>query len=424
MKKITLITVLLGFIISSCSKRADDIVMPQANTQADASNAVLPEILYTWAQLPSDLKDAAVVNAAATDKYPVQSFGPYGTLTGTGFSSFPPTGSKIYAMGFNYDAVGLTKIITWYKGTDNKIYYYGAGTSNNFYLQRFSDDEYINKITVYSNNLINKLTIATNKKTFSYGTGGTLSKDVYAPGSQFLAFWGRSGTSYIDQLYFGAYVRTWTLLPGSDSRDIAVGNDGTAYMTNIVGKIYKFSNNSWMQIVGSDGRTIAANAGRVAMVNTVGKIYEYFGNAWVQLPGSDGKDIAINSDGKIWMLNTAGKIYRYNESNWELISSNSSWISAPSRIAAGAGQVWMADATSHLYKLNGSVWELQPGITALDVAVGSDGIVWVVNPSRIVYNYYNGKWISKGASSGANISANNKTAFLAQSTGSIRNLAY
>ncbi|HRI22247.1 MAG TPA: hypothetical protein PLA68_14900, partial [Panacibacter sp.] len=286
MKKITLVAALLILVISSCTKRADDIVMPKATAQEDAANATAPETLYIWDQLPSDLKNATLVNVSTTDKSPVQTFGAYGSIAGTGFSSFPPAGSKIYAMGFNADNSGLNKIVIWYKGTDNMIYYYAVGGASNFYIQRFADDEYVSKISLYSGTIINKLTVTTNKKAFTYGAAGGTLKSIYAPASQILGFWGYSSIN-INQLYIGAYVRTWTLLPGSDVRDVAVSTDGTAYITNNVGKIYKFVNNAWSQIAGTDGRTIAANAGRLVLVNTVGKIYEFFGNAWVQLPGSD-----------------------------------------------------------------------------------------------------------------------------------------
>lgn len=423
MKKITLIAALFAFIISSCSKKANDIVLPTVQAQTDVSNSSAAETLYIWDQLPSDLKNAVLVNTSTTDKYPAQSFGPYGSAAGTGFSSFPPTGSKIYAMGFNADNSGLNRIIIWYKGTDNKIYYYSTGGASNFYVQRFADDEYISKISVFSGTIINRLTITTNKKLFSYGAAGGTLKAVYAPASQILGFWGNVSIN-INQLYIGAYVRTWTLLPGSDVRDVAVTTDGTAYITNNVGKIYRFTNNVWSQIVGSDGRTIAANANRIVLVNTAGKIYEFFGNAWVQLPGSDAKDVTINSDGKIWMVNTAGKIYRYNGTSWELMPvPTTGWLGAISRIGAGAGQVWITNAVGQLYKWNGSSWQLQTGITANDVAVSNDGIVWITK-SGIVYNNYGGVWVSKGASQGANIAANNKTAFLTQSTGSVRNLTY
>ena len=157
--------------------------MPEVAIQTNVSNASNSETLYIWDQLPSDLKNALLVNIATTDKYPAQSFGPFGSATGTGFSSFPPKGSKIYAMGFNADNSGMNKIIIWYKGTDNKIYYYATGGASNFYVQRFADDEYISKIGVYSGTIINRLTIATNKKTFSYGAAGGALKNVYAPAS-------------------------------------------------------------------------------------------------------------------------------------------------------------------------------------------------------------------------------------------------
>src|SRR5690349_19474922 len=132
MKKFILIAVPLCCFIISCNKNADDLVRPNLNTQNDnngaaATTVVLADPLYTWYQLPTDLKNATLVNPSNTNKPPVESFGPYGSTTGNAFTSFPPYGSKVYAMGMNSNSAGLNKLVIWYKGTDGHIYYFATG---------------------------------------------------------------------------------------------------------------------------------------------------------------------------------------------------------------------------------------------------------------------------------------------------------
>jgi hypothetical protein len=98
-------------------------------------------------------------------------------------------------------------------------------------------------------------------------------------------------------------------MPGSDAVRIAAGGS-KVYIVNTAGKMYKYSNNTWSQIVGSDARDIAVdNNGLTFITNTVGKIYQYSGNGYFnQLDGSDGKMVSANN-GKLIMINTTGRIF-------------------------------------------------------------------------------------------------------------------
>lgn len=96
--------------------------------------------------------------------------------------------------------------------------------------------------------------------------------------------------------------KTWKLLIGSDARDVAVDSDGTYYMINRIGIIYKYNGNDWQKLNGSDGLAITANAGKVFMVNTVGFIYERVNDTWKKLPASDAVDITVAEDGNVIMV--------------------------------------------------------------------------------------------------------------------------
>src|SRR5690606_38410674 len=65
------------------------------------------------------------------------------------------------------------------------------------------------------------------------------------------------------------YSDTWKLMIGSDARDIAIDSDGTCYMINRIGLIYRYDGNDWIKLSGSDGLAITANGGFVFMVNKV-----------------------------------------------------------------------------------------------------------------------------------------------------------
>ena len=65
----------------------------------------------------------------------------------------------------------------------------------------------------------------------------------------------------------------WVKMAGTDGRDITVTNDGKVFLTNRVGKIYQRTGNTWVQLEGSDGVTIAANNHKVVMANTKGRLY-------------------------------------------------------------------------------------------------------------------------------------------------------
>ena len=64
-------------------------------------------------------------------------------------------------------------------------------------------------------------------------------------------------------------------MPGSGGRDIAVGNDGSVWLTNINGVIYNYnwSKSMWNELSGSAGNAIGANNKKAQLVNTSCLIY-------------------------------------------------------------------------------------------------------------------------------------------------------
>jgi hypothetical protein len=378
-----------------------------------------------WSDLPPEYKNAVQIpennNTLFTERSSntiVYSFGPYGmaNVTNPKFSLYPPVnGSVISAIGLSEhtSAHYLNNITIWYKQPDGTTVKRWAGVelSQNDLLafRQLTTNEYINGFHLTSSaGGISSLSLITNKASISAGVeDGIPSSGSTGPGTWILSMKGYALTS-IQQITINTYCKPWEKIAGSDGRDIAVASDGTAFMTNSVGKIYRMNSgtNTWIQMTGSDGKSIAANSGKVWMVNTVGNIYQLINNSWLQMPGSDANDIAINSDGRIWMVNSAGKIYRYNASTstWQLMPGSSA-----SRIAAGNGQVWMVNSVGNIYKWNGASWTQTNGSDGRDIAISNDGNVWLTNTSGLIYKAENGgnNWFELAGSDGSTISANN-----------------
>ncbi|HRH47601.1 MAG TPA: jacalin-like lectin [Panacibacter sp.] len=426
-------------VFCSCKKQQEQ---PIKLTETESIQSANTSNLITWDQLPDKFKNAIHIQnpeeSQSALRYPFSAsnikttYGPYGGLTGTSFSIIPPSYGEIVAVGIgSTNGSTISSLWVWYS-SNGTIFQYEIGAplavGSYFNFHPFETDEYIKEVSGRSSSFLNSLTITTNKTSFSGLMDGTNPGTPFAAtvpiGNWIFGFQGLSDIAKIIQINFDVYCKQWQLLPGGSGRDIAVSLDGTAYMTNTTGKIYRMAVSgtpSWIQLPGSDGKSIAANANRVCMVNTAGKIYELSGSTWKQLPGSDAADITINSDGKIWMVNTAGKIYRYNDavSTWDIMAGSSA-----ARIAAGSNMVWMINTVGKIYKWNGVSWTLMTGSSGKDIAVGNDGSVWLTNVAGIIYHYTGSSWDELCGSYGSTIAANNKKVQLINSSGNIYKLTY
>lgn len=198
------------------------------------------------------------------------------------------------------------------------------------------------------------------------------------------------------------FSETWKLLIGSDARDVAVDSDGTYYMVNRIGVIYKYNGHDWEKLNGSDGLAIAANGGKVFMVNTAGFIYERVNNAWKKLPGSDAVDITVAADGNVFMVNSHGKIYNYHPSTgWKQMAGSDG-----ARIATGHGELWLVNTVGKIYKLTGSSWQQMSGSDGRDIAVSSEGKVFLTNTGGKIYERTGSSWKQLDGSDGVTLAAN------------------
>lgn len=209
------------------------------------------------------------------------------------------------------------------------------------------------------------------------------------------------------------FSKTWKLLIGSDARDVAVDSDGTYYMVNKVGIIYKYNGNDWEKLNGSDGLAISANGGQVFLVNTAGYIYQRVNNSWKKLPGSDAVDIAVATDGNVFMVNSHGKIYNYHSSvGWQQMAGSDG-----SRIATGHGEIWMVNTVGKIYRMAGAGWVQMSGSSGRDIVVTNDGKVFLTNSVGKIYQRTGDNWTQLDGSDGLTIAANSNTVVLVNTKG-------
>lgn len=129
----------------------------------------------------------------------------------------------------------------------------------------------------------------------------------------------------------------WTQLPGSAS-DIAVGADGSAYIigTDYVSttggfNISKWNGYSWTELAECAGTRIAvAPDGTPWVVNKSGLIFKYnsYGKPWAQYPGT-ANDIGISANGDVFITNNTTSltssdfgIKKLSGSSWSVIMKN------------------------------------------------------------------------------------------------------
>lgn len=209
--------------------------------------------------------------------------------------------------------------------------------------------------------------------------------------------------------------KTWKLVIGSDAKDIAVDSDGTYYMINRIGTIYKYKNDDWEKLNGSNGLAITANAGKVFMVNTSGYIYELVNNRWKKLPGSDAVDITVATDGNVFMVNSHGKIYNYHPSvGWKQMPGSDG-----ARISTGHGEVWLVNTAGKIYKMSASGWLQMSGSSGRDIAVTNEGAVYLTNSVGKIYERAGNSWNQLDGSDGVTIAANKKKVLLVNTKGRI-----
>jgi Tectonin domain len=196
-----------------------------------------------------------------------------------------------------------------------------------------------------------------------------------------------SGNFYI----FAWNGSKWNMIAGFGN-NIAVEPNGTPWITNSGGQIYKGNgNNGWQGVSGKCAKDIAV--GENSSVWILGctptkaggfPIYSLNGSQWDLVPGT-AERIAVEPNGNPWIIDRDGKIFKRIANSWQQVSGCAKDI--------GVGRnnsVWILGCTSvsnrgfPIYSWNGSKWNQIPG-AASRIAVEPSGNPWAISIEEKIF---------------------------------------
>lgn len=194
---------------------------------------------------------------------------------------------------------------------------------------------------------------------------------------------------------------SWNQQNGQAVR-IAVGPDGTSWVVNSIGNLYKLSNGSWQLVRSGDTADVAVGVNATVAIALDGAANETIlystngGTTWTST-GGQGTAVAVDSVGHIWAVatNTPGDLDVYNFSTWQKVRSGDTQDVS----VGGNGEIAISlidglDDTI-LYSTDGArTWSSTAGGQGTAVSVDSAGHVWTValNSPGDVDEWINGSW--------------------------------
>lgn len=110
----------------------------------------------------------------------------------------------------------------------------------------------------------------------------------------------------------------WDKVDGS-AKDISAGQkNGKVWVIGVGDQgggnfnIFRRDGDKWTLVPGAAVRIAADNNGSAWVVNAAGMVFRYSGETWVPVPGVEAVDIAIGVGDDVLVVNRAGQVLRYN----------------------------------------------------------------------------------------------------------------
>ncbi len=187
-------------------------------------------------------------------------------------------------------------------------------------------------------------------------------------------------------------AQSWSLVSGISARDIAVGKNGIAWAIGTNSAIYWWNGSSWITEQGGASRITVDPDGSAWVVNAGGQIFKYnFNNKNWDLKSGTATDIAVGVNGTVWIIGTNSVGGGYGIYKWD----GSSWTNIPGgavRIAVDpSGNAWIVNNSGNIYRYNGSSFEIKSGL-AVDVGIGANGTVWCTGTDGRIYQWDGSNW--------------------------------
>src|SRR5262249_50595444 len=183
----------------------------------------------------------------------------------------------------------------------------------------------------------------------------------------------------------------WDRLPGL-GKDIGVAGPSIAWVigTNRIDDdfgIFRWAGDmdSWVEVDGGGVRISVGGDGTPWVVNSSGAIFRRQGDQWEQLPGL-ATDIAAMDKTLAWVIGTnpVGTAHDFGIFRWA--EDIHSWVEVDGGgvgiSVGGDGTPWVVNSSGAIFKRPGDQWEQLPGL-AKDIGVSFDGSVWVIGTNPV-----------------------------------------
>lgn len=141
--------------------------------------------------------------------------------------------------------------------------------------------------------------------------------------------------------------------------------------------------------VGADGSVFVIGADSASATGGH-SIYRVVNGQLHKLPDCAAIRIAVSPQGVPWVVNKSHLIFRYNGTTiWDQMPGTATdiGIGADGSVFTVGTQDVSPTGGYNIMKWNGSGWDTMPDCAGVHIAVGPNGIPWVVNRSHLVFRY-------------------------------------
>lgn len=191
---------------------------------------------------------------------------------------------------------------------------------------------------------------------------------------------------------FSVAAQSWTEVPGLAAQDISIGKGGVVWAIGKNSSIYRFNGMEWTLIPGGATRVAVDPDGTAWIVNAGGQIfkYNYISGNWDLKPGG-AREIAVGADGSVWVIGMNSvqggyDIYRWNGNNWTNVPGGAVRIAV-----APSGNAWVVNNTNNVFEWNGTSFVMKPG-RVFDIDIGANGAIWCTSADFRIFEWVNNNW--------------------------------
>lgn len=179
----------------------------------------------------------------------------------------------------------------------------------------------------------------------------------------------------------------WQCIPGS-AVDVAVGPDGSTWITGSDESIYRWTGAGFSKVPGQGRRIAVGSSDRVWIVGSTGRLFRRDGQVLTEIQTPDGaQDVAVGPGGAVWITGNGCGIFRFTGAGFTQIEG------AGTRITIGPDdQPYVLGSNGLVYRRSGEQWRevaIPAGRTA-DLGVGADGTLWIAGTDGHAYRFDSG----------------------------------